>query len=164
MKGHAQKINWTKLVIAVLICEVTGFVSGWLSNSGRDPWFDTIRKPEWNPPGWIFGPVWTTLYLLMGIALYIIWNSNAPKTQKQNALWLFAIQLFLNFWWSMIFFRFHLLGWALVEIIMLWISILLTILAFSKISKTAAWLLVPYIAWVSFATLLTYTIWSLNNG
>ncbi|MBP6417685.1 MAG: tryptophan-rich sensory protein, partial [Chitinophagaceae bacterium] len=126
-------------------------------------WYQTINKPSWNPPGWIFAPVWKTLYVMMGIALFLVWKSNAREGLKKNANTFFAIQLILNFFWSFIFFDQQQPGWALVEIIIMWIAILLTIFAFAKVNKTAAWLLVPYISWVSFATILNYTIWKLNS-
>ena len=152
-----------KLFIAVLICESTGIISGLIANTGMNPWFNTLSKPSWNPPAFLFAPVWTILYLLMGISLWLIWKSNTPAPQKINAIILFALQLFLNFWWSIIFFKFHSPAVALVDIILMLILILLTIISFSKLSKPAAWLLVPYIVWVSFATILNYTIWVLNK-
>lgn len=152
-----------KLVVAIIICEANGIISGLLSNSGKSPWFDSLAKPQWNPPGFVFAPVWTTLYLLMAISLWIIWKSKLAENVKMQVLKLFAAQLFLNFWWSIIFFRFHLLGFAFMEILMLWITIFATIIRFSKISRTAAWLLVPYISWVSFASILSYTIWVMNK-
>lgn len=152
-----------KIIIAILICESTGIVSGLIADTGRNPWFDTISKPAWNPPSAVFAPVWTLLYLLMGIALGLVWKSAAPQKQKQAAMQVFALQLFLNFWWSILFFRFHATGLAFAEIVILWITILITIFRFAPISKTASWLLVPYIAWVSFASILSYTIWSLNS-
>ena len=152
-----------KLFIAILICEGTGIISGLIANTGMNPWFDTLNKPWWNPPAYLFAPVWTLLYLLMGISLWLIWKSNTPAPQKINLIILFALQLFLNFWWSIIFFKFHSPSLALLNIILMLILILLTIINFSKFSKAAAWLLVPYIAWVSFATILNYTIWILNK-
>ena len=125
-------------------------------------WYALANKPSFNPPNWIFAPVWTLLYLLMGIALYLVWKSEAAQGLKQMAIGLFAIQLVLNFFWSIIFFYAHQPGWAFVEIIVLWTMILLTILWFGKISPTAAWLLVPYISWVSFASVLNFSIWKLN--
>jgi len=98
----------------------------------------------------------------MGISLYLIWKSDATPSLKWLAILLFALQLALNFFWSLIFFNQHAIGWALVEIIVLWLSILATIFVFARINNTAAWLLVPYISWVSFAGILTYTIWKLN--
>ena len=98
----------------------------------------------------------------MGIALYLVWKSTATASIKQTAILLFVVQLTLNFFWSILFFKFQLTGWAFVEIIAMWVAILFTILWFGKISSTAAWLLVPYICWVSFASLLNYSIWKLN--
>ena len=152
-----------KLFIAILICEGTGIISGLIANTGMNPWFETLNKPSWNPPAYLFAPVWTMLYLLMGISLWLIWKSNTPAPQKINLIILFALQLFLNFWWSIFFFKFHSPALALLNIILMLILILLTIINFSKISKPAAWLLVPHIAWVSFATILNYTIWILNK-
>ena len=152
-----------KLIIVILICESAGIISGLIANTGMNPWFETLNKPSWNPPAYLFAPVWTMLYLLMGISLWLIWKSNTPAPQKINLIILFSLQLFLNFWWSIIFFKFHSPALALLNIILMLILILLTIINFSKISKPAARLLVPYIAWVSFATILNYTIWILNK-
>ncbi len=153
--------SW-KLVFSVLICEITGIVSGLLAGVGSNVWFESLTKPSWNPPDSVFGPVWTLLYLMMGISLWIIWKHPTHALEKRNAIRLFAIQLFLNFCWSIIFFRFHSIGLALVDIVLLLVAITLTIVSFSRISKQAAWLLVPYISWVSFATILNYSLWVLN--
>ena len=152
-----------KLFIAILICEGTGIISGLIANTGLNAWFGTLNKPSWNPPAYLFAPVWTMLYLLMGISLWLIWKSNTPVPQKINLIILFSLQLFLNFWWSIIFFKFHSPALAFIDIILMLTIILLTIINFSKFSKAAAWLLVPYIAWVSFATILNFTIWILNK-
>jgi translocator protein len=154
--------NTVKLIIAIIIPLAVGATSGFFTASGVGSWYQTINKPSWNPPSWIFGPVWTTLYVMMGIALFLIWKSDAPDAQKRTAMLLFAVQMVLNFFWSFIFFKQHQMGWALVEIIAMWVMILLTIFSFAPISKTAAWLLVPYISWVSFATILNYTLWKMN--
>lgn len=159
MKSYSSRA----LIIAILICESIGIISGLIANTGINPWFDTLHKPLWNPPAFLFAPVWTLLYLLMGISLWLIWKSNTPSPQKNNAIILFSLQLFFNFWWSIIFFKFQSPGFALVDIILMLNLILFTILSFSKISKLAAWLLVPYIVWVSFATILNFTIWILNK-
>jgi translocator protein len=155
--------NTLKLVIAILIPLLVGFSSSYFTITGVNSWYQTIQKPEWNPPNWIFGPVWTTLYILMGIALYLVWKADAGDAVKKYAITLFAIQLVLNFFWSFIFFNQHQPGWAFVEIVVMWLMILLTIFGFAKINTTAAWLLVPYISWVSFAAILNFTIWKLNN-
>lgn len=154
--------NW-KLVICIIICEGTGIISGLLTNTQNNIWYNAIIKPSWNPPGYIFGPVWTVLYLLMAISLWIIWKSDALENQKMLACVLFAAQLFLNFWWTILFFQFHSPVIAFAEILVMIVFILFTIIRFSKISKTAAWLLVPYISWVSFAAILNYTLWDLNK-
>lgn len=155
--------NTVKLIVAIAIPLIIGLSGGAFTASAIPTWYAQLQKPSWQPPNWLFGPVWTTLYLLMGIALYLVWKSNAVQSYRQTAFILFAIQLTLNFFWSIIFFNQHQIGWAMAEILVLWISILLTIFSFGKINQTAAWLLVPYISWVSFAAILNYTIWKLNG-
>ena len=155
--------NWMKLIISIAVPLAVGFSSSLFTRPEIDSWYKTIQKPDWQPPNWLFGPVWTTLYILMGIALYLVWKSNVQESKKRPAIILWTIQLVLNFFWSFIFFRLHQLGLALAEIIVLWIFILLTIFSFARINKLAAWLLVPYISWVSFASILTYTIYQLNR-
>lgn len=154
--------NW-KLVICIALCQATGIISGLLTTTQNNTWYATIVKPSWNPPAYLFGPVWTILYLLMGISLWIIWKSDTPEVKKMQACLLFATQLFLNFWWTILFFRFHSPVVAFVEIILMIIMILLTIFKFSDISKTASWLLVPYISWVCFAAILNFNLWKLNS-
>jgi tryptophan-rich sensory protein len=151
-----------KLLISILIPVLVGAISGFFTMSGVNGWYAVANKPWFNPPNWIFAPVWTTLYVLMGIALFLVWRSDADKAIKQTAIALFAIQLTLNFFWSIIFFKLQQPGWAFSEIILMWVMILLTILWFGKISSPAAWLLVPYISWVSFASVLNYYVWRLN--
>ncbi len=154
--------NVIKFIVAVAIPLIVGGASGFFTVTDVDSWYQTINKPVWNPPNWIFGPVWTTLYVLMGIALFIIWKSDTSTELKKIAFVLFAIQLVFNFFWSFIFFNQHLVGWALIEMTVLWVFILLTIFSFAQVDKIAAWLLVPYISWVSFALILNFAIWKLN--
>ncbi len=151
-----------KLIISLLIPIAIGSISAIFTVKAIPGWYAQLNKPWFNPPNWIFSPVWTTLYILMGIALWLVWKADAANKLKQTALVVFGLQLALNFFWSLIFFREHQLGWAFVEIIALWLLILLTIISFAKINKTAAWLLVPYICWVSFASILNYSVWQLN--
>jgi translocator protein len=151
-----------KLFIAILIPLLVGGTASFFTASGVDGWYAVANKPWFNPPNWIFAPVWTTLYIMIGIALFLVWKSDADKSIKQTAIILFAVQLTLNFFWSFIFFKMQQPGWAFAEIIVMWLMILLTIIWFGKISSTAAWLLVPYICWVSFASVLNYAIWKLN--
>ena len=156
-----MKIHWAKLAICIAIPLALGGIAGFFTQSNISTWYDSLNTPWFNPPGWIFGPVWTLLYILMGIASYIIWIKS-PSQDRKSALWLYGVQLFFNFLWSFIFFESQALGWAFAEIILLWLLINLTIIQFSKISKPAAYLLLPYIAWVCFAAILNYNILILN--
>jgi tryptophan-rich sensory protein len=121
-------------------------------------WYAGLNKPSWNPPAWLFGPAWTTLYTLMAIAAWLVWK----RVGFTRALGFYFVQLILNAAWTPIFFGAHAMGWALVEISIMWIAILLTLLSFLRDQKTAGLLLVPYLAWVSFATFLNFTLWRLN--
>jgi translocator protein len=155
-------MQYKKLILSILLTLGIGALSGIATSSAIGSWYTTLIRPSFAPPNWVFGPAWTILYILMGIALYLVWVSPPKEHWKQKAYIIFGVQLTLNFLWSFIFFNLHWMGIALIEIILLWISIFLTILVFSKISKLAAWLLVPYISWVSFASLLNYYYWDLN--
>ena len=156
-----KKSNGIKLMISIVLCVSLGSVGGLVTVNEIPTWYASLNKPSFNPPNWLFGPVWTTLYLLMGISAYLIWKQPVSK-ERNKALQFFILQFILNFCWSFIFFGLHATGWAFIEMIALWILILLTILHFSRHSKLAAWLLVPYISWVSFALLLNAAIWRLN--
>jgi len=151
------------LIVCVVICFMVAAIGGYATTSSIDVWYAGITKPTWNPPNWIFGPVWSTLYLMMAISLWLVWRKSGI-TNAKFAIGIFAVQLVLNLLWSIIFFAMHQLGWALVEVIMLWSAIVLTIIVFHKHSKPAAYLLIPYLLWVTFASFLNYTIWSLNTG
>jgi len=154
--------NYIKLFFCVLICLSVGAVSGYFTANEILTWYTTLNKPSFNPPNWIFGPAWTILYIFMAISMWLVWKSDVPSAKKNTAIFIFAIQLILNFFWSILFFSFHQLGFALIEIILLWIFILLSILKFYPISTTAAYLLIPYLLWVSFASVLNFAIWRLN--
>lgn len=151
-----------KLFISLGITFLVGAVAAWFTTAGVNGWYAVANKPSFNPPNWVFAPVWTALYLMMGIALWLVWKKDGVKSGRRTALILFAIQLLLNFAWSFIFFYAHQPGWAFAEILLMWVSIMLTIIWFGKVSPAAAWLLVPYIWWVSFASLLNFYIWKLN--
>ena len=155
------KYNTFKLIVAVLFTLVFGGLGGIVTAPEIATWYALLNKPSFNPPHYLFGPVWTLLYLLMGVSLYLIWKQPTSSV-KTKSISLFFMQFFFNFCWSFIFFKFHQTGWAFAEIIVMWIFILLTIVAFSKLNTVAAWLLVPYISWVSFASLLNFMIWKLN--
>lgn len=151
-----------KLFISLTIPLLVGAVAGFFTSAGVKGWYAAASKPFFNPPNWIFAPVWTALYIMMGFALWLVWKKETRKAVKQTSLILFAVQLLLNFAWSFIFFYAQQPGWAFVEILAMWIAIMLTIVWFGKISPGAAWLMVPYIWWVSFAALLNFYIWKLN--
>lgn len=155
--------NVFKLLLCIGIPVGVGFLSSLATQTGVNTWYRTIEKPSWNPPDGLFAPVWTTLYVLMGIALYLVWKSDAAQEKKRTAVFFWSVQLVLNALWSFLFFYQHRIGLALIEIILLWLTILVTIFLFARINKVSAWLLVPYISWVSFATILNYTIWQLNR-
>lgn len=154
--------NFFKLVIAIAISELAGIIGSVFTAPSITGWYAGIIKPALNPPSWVFGPVWTTLFVLMGISAFLIWKKGLDRKDVKIALGTFLGQLVLNTLWSIIFFGLHSPGGALVEIVFLWFAILATIITFAKISQPAAWLLVPYIFWVSFAMYLNYAIWSLN--
>jgi tryptophan-rich sensory protein len=153
--------NWVKLLASIAIPQLVAATGAYVTITGRGSWYEFIQRPAWNPPDWVFGPVWTVIYILMGIAFYLVWKSDKPSRRLPMTLW--GIQLGLNFLWSFLFFGQHEVGRALIEIFALWLAILLTIFSFAKINRTAAWLLVPYISWVSFAAILNYAIWILNR-
>ena len=154
--------NPLKLILAIIICQTAGLIGALFTRSAIPEWYAFLTKPELAPPNWVFAPVWTTLYLLMGIAAFLVWKRGLDRADVRLALSIFSVQLVLNTLWSIIFFGLRASGWAFIEIAFMWVAILASIIAFAKISKTAAWLLVPYILWVSFAAYLNYSIYILN--
>ena len=158
-KRHMFK-NILKLIICLIVPMLVGGISGVATVAGIKDWYVHLNKPFFNPPNYLFGPVWSILYLLMGVSLFMILQSKSIT--KKKAISIFFVQLFLNFWWSFLFFKFQLLGISLIEIVLMWLSILWMIIEFKKINKTAAYLQIPYLAWVTFASLLNLAIWHLN--
>jgi translocator protein len=151
------------LVGWLLLCFAVAGVSSIFTAHNLTTWYAALAKPPLNPPNWLFGPVWTLLYTLMAIAAWIVWKTR-PSPCRRRGLRLFCVQLGLNFLWSWIFFDRHQIGTAFADIVVLWVAILLTILTFKKRSTTAPWLLVPYLAWVTFAAYLNFGLWRLNQG
>lgn len=151
------------LIAWIMLCLAVGGLGAFATTPEIGGWYQTIRKPSWNPPNWIFGPVWTTLYIMMAVAAWLVWRK-AGFRHASKPLGLFLLQLILNFAWSFIFFRYHQPGWAFVEIVALWLAITATIVAFLRVSTPAALMLLPYLGWVSFASILNFTIWQLNAG
>lgn len=155
-----KKNVWKPYIISILIAEAVGLLSGLLAgNIGTS--YRSLVQPPLSPPGWLFPVVWVILYALMGIAAAMIWRSPATQDRRQ-ALYLYAAQLFVNFWWSILFFRFELFWFSAVWIILLDLLVIATILQFYKINQTAAWLLVPYLIWILFATYLNIGVAVLN--
>lgn len=151
-----------KLLGAVLICLAAGAAGAVFTTPAISSWYADLAKPEFNPPSWIFAPVWNTLFILMGVALFLIIKDGFKRPGVKAAAMIFGAQLLLNIFWSVLFFGLKSPGGAMIEIFVLWIFILLTIIKFYKISKAAAYLLIPYILWVSFAAVLNFWIWQLN--
>ena len=150
-----------KLIISILLTLSVGAIAGMFTSQAVPTWYATLNRPSFNPPNWVFGPVWTSLYILLGISFFLIWKEN-PSKKRNLAIKVFSIQMLLNFAWSFIFFYFNLIGAALIEIILLWISIALMIYLFYKIKPFAAYLNIPYLLWVSFATILNAGYYFLN--
>jgi len=153
--------NIIKLIVSLFLPLSVGAVAGMFTSQAVPTWYASLNRPFFSPPNWVFGPVWTTLYILLGISFFLIWKEEATKA-RDLALKVFSIQMLLNFAWSFIFFYFNLIGAALIEIILLWISIALMIYLFNKIKPFAAYLNIPYLLWVSFATILNAGYYFLN--
>jgi translocator protein len=154
--------RYLKLILCITAPLIIGAISGIATAKNINNWYVILIKPNFNPPNYLFGPVWTFLYLLMGISFYIILQSPKHEIKKQ-AILIFCIQIFLNFCWSFLFFKYHWLGIAFIEIILIWLSIITMIINFYKINKIAAYLQIPYLLWVSFASVLNGSIWYLNS-
>ena len=151
------------ILICVLVCELAGFIGSVFTTPSIPGWYAGLAKPSFNPPNWVFAPVWTTLYALMGIAAYLVYEKGRKNREGRKALTVFGAQLVLSALWSIVFFGAHMILGGVIVIIILWGMILVTILFFNKISKAAACLLVPYILWVGFATVLNFSLYVLNR-
>jgi benzodiazapine receptor len=155
--------DWLLLGVSLGVTLVAAAIGGIVTARPVQTWYRTIRKPAWNPPDRLFGPVWTVLYVLMGLALWRVWRMGWGEPGVWLAVMLFLVQLVLNVLWSVIFFGLRQPGWGLLEIVVLWAAILATLLTFLALEPLAGWLLVPYLAWVTFAGLLNFTVWRLNR-
>jgi translocator protein len=162
--GDGIKAKPRSILLAILWIAASllaGVIGTMLGGPMPDPWYDDLAKPAFNPPGWIFGPVWTTLYILMGIAAWRV-SLAPPSPLRRSALVVFVAQLALNAAWSGIFFGLHEIGWALAELAVLWVFILATIVLFARLSNLSAALLLPYLGWVTFAGVLNFMLWQMN--
>lgn len=162
MINKMKKEAFAALIIFILLCEIAGIIGSAFTQPAINSWYVSLQKPIFNPPNWIFAPVWTILYALMGISAFLVWRKGLKRKEVQTALIIFSIQLALNIAWSILFFGLHLPLYAFLEILLLWISISLTISRFYRISKPAALMMLPYLAWVSFAAVLNLAIVLLN--
>ncbi len=151
-----------KIIISVIICLTIGFVSGMSTTDAISNWYVNINKPSFNPPNWIFGPVWSILYTMMGVAAGLIWHEGLERKEVKFALGIFAVQIVLNALWSTLFFGMENPQLAFFEILLLLVMIIFTIVKFRQIKPIAGSLLIPYLLWVSFATILNFSIWQLN--
>jgi len=158
-----KKSTLLKIIISVTICLVIGFMASIATQSSVNTWYETLEKPFFTPPNYLFGPVWTVLYILMGVSAGIVWSRGLHHVWVKTALYHFVFQLMFNALWSLVFFSVQEIFFALITIITLFILILLTFKWFKVVNKTAAYLLIPYALWVLFAMALNFEIWRLNS-
>jgi tryptophan-rich sensory protein len=154
--------SFPKLSAAILFCIIIGSLGSLVTTTGPGSWYATLEKPFFAPPNWVFAPVWITLFILMGIALYLVWQCGTDNRDVQIALGIFGVQFFLNVIWSFLFFGLRSPLFGLIDIILLWIMIAATIGAFYRVKKSAAYFLIPYIAWVTLATALNGAVFFMN--
>jgi len=160
----AMKVsNWPQLILAIALCQAAGVIGSFYTVQAIPEWYAILQKPFFNPPNWIFGPVWLALYFMMALALYLIWQKGWSQNKIRLATGVFLVHLVLNALWSIIFFGMRNPSLAFAEIILLWISILVSIVMFGHIDRRAAYLLMPYGLWVSFAAILNFSLWQLNR-
>ena len=157
-----NRMVWPKIALGILLCELAGVVGTIWTISGARDWYPGLIKPPWAPPAWVFGPIWMLLCALIGVPLGLVWAMDDQTPRKKRAVTWFFVQLLLGMAWSAAFFGGRSPGWGYAVILLLWLSIAATLWLFSKISRPAGWLLVPYFAWVTFASALNFGILSLN--
>ena len=155
-------LDWKKLIAAIIICQMAGVVGSAFTLPNIPTWYNSLVKPGFAPPGSVIGAVWITLFTLMGVSLYLVWQKGMKKENTRNAVTAFGVQLVLNAAWSFLFFGLKSPFYGLVGIFAMWIAIAYTMTLFWRVSKTATYLLVPYLAWVTFAGYLNFLIWQLN--
>ncbi len=152
-----------RLIASILVVFVVGALGTYVTLPQITTWYVTLSKPLWAPPNWLFGPVWTTLYVLMGIALFLVWRQGLYRRDVQFTIYIFAIQLLLNLTWSVVFFSYHSIFGGFIVIMILWVAIFANIIAFFVISRPAGLILIPYLIWVSIASYLNYSVYLLNH-
>lgn len=161
MSRAATPRDWLVLAGFIALCLGAGAVGSWFTMPALDVWYAALRKPSWNPPNWVFAPVWTALYLTMAVAAWMVWR-RAGVGAARTALILFAVQLILNVAWSALFFALRSPALGVAGIVALWAALVATIVSFGRISAGAVWLMIPYLVWVTFAGALNVAVWRLN--
>lgn len=159
-----MRLLWPKILISVVTCLLVGFIGGISTADALTTWYPSLVKPSFNPPDWIFAPVWTTLYIMMGISVGLVWHGGWEKREVQNAVMTFLAQLVFNGLWSVVFFGMRSPGGALIIIVILWLLIVRTVRKFHPINRISAYLLIPYLLWVTFALVLNFSIYWLNQA
>ena len=157
-----KSMSYKRLIISLALPQLAGIVGAFFTSPAIPGWYANLIKPSFSPPNWLFGPVWITLYILMGISVYLIWQKIKQNKKAVGTLWLFWTHLFFNAIWSIIFFGLQNPGLAFINIIIIWLMIVVLIIKFWRINRWAAYLLIPYLLWVSFASALNCFIWYLN--
>lgn len=157
-----KSADWTKLFLSIIVCQMAGLIGSLFTTPAISGWYTAIIKPAFTPPNWVFAPVWTLLFFLMGVSLYLVWQKGFENRVVRDGFSIFAVQLSLNILWSVFFFHLKNPFYAFIEICVLWVAIFATIWKFSKIDRRAAYLLGPYLLWVTFAAFLNFSIWQLN--
>ncbi|MCX7833779.1 MAG: tryptophan-rich sensory protein [Ignavibacteria bacterium] len=151
-----------KFILCIAICEGVGIIAGIATSESVNTWYQSLNKPSFTPPNYIFAPVWSILYLLMGISLYLIWNEGLQRKNVKFTLYFFIFHLLINGLWSFVFFKWHLIFLAFITLLFLWNMILISFILFYRINKLAAFLLLPYLIWVMYASFLNYFIYKIN--
>ena len=152
-----------QFILSVSLPVLVGGAAGWATAQGVRDWYPALVKPTFNPPAWVFGPVWTLLYVMMGVAFFLVWLRARASSTAGRAMGVYGLQLSLNFLWSFFFFWARAPGWAFAEILLLWLVLAWTVFLFYRESPAAGWLMTPYLAWVTFASVLNGAIWILNR-
>lgn len=166
MKSKGASFSWSGVIVSIAIAQLAGVIGAMYTTAAVTGWYLTLARPVLNPPSWVFAPVWTLLYTLMGIAAYLVFKTKTTKANRGYLEWgltIYVVQLIMNVWWSILFFGQHRLFEATVEIAALWVVILATLIMFAKVKPLAGWLLLPYLGWVTFASYLSYAYWLLNG-
>ena len=163
MKADTSKLRYLPLAISILITQAVGIAASYFTLPEVEGWYSTLKKPPITPPDWLFAPVWTTIYVLMGISAYLVWQRRGKSPYYKVTIAVYAMQLLLNFCWAIIFFGTHQILGGSIDTVLLWIAIVANIICFNKFSKTAAWLLAPYFLWTSFSIILNFWFFMLNR-